>query len=313
MTIIIGIGSYAAGLSTYLATLAYHQKHQVKSKKVLSCQVTPSDPFAKQLSDEAENILKKQLMLSREAQSFVGWVSGSVTHRGVGFHASTQPTFILYLIPPTYLELTGFNGIFCQHPFYSFTITLEIKGLFWAKNTEEVSFGIYDMPDSLLRDIRKFSSSHSFTEYYDDLFSDIGGYFLPIDGTSHREDEVYAKSLEKFTTDLTQRNPQGCRIAFTVTKCDLSELWVNRDDPRGLVQRLFPKMYEILENWTQEDKGKVEYFTTSSFGVFGKYCEPNSIIQSESGRAFAVIRNPQEWQPFGLIEPLYWLCTGKML
>ncbi|CCI19762.1 hypothetical protein MICAF_5450007 [Microcystis aeruginosa PCC 9807] len=184
MTNIIGIGSYAAGLSTYLASLAYHQKHQVKSKKVLSCQVTPSDPFAKQLSDEAENILKKQLMLSREAQSFVGWVSGSVTHRGVGFHASTQPTFILYLIPPTYLDQTGFNGSFCDHPLYIFTITLEIKGLFWAKNTEKVSFAIYDMPDSLLRDIREFSSSHSFTEYYDDLFSDIGGYFLPIDGTS---------------------------------------------------------------------------------------------------------------------------------
>ncbi|PNJ91365.1 hypothetical protein CEP10_04900 [Cylindrospermopsis raciborskii S07] len=40
--------------------------------------------------------------LSREAQLFGGWVSSSVT-RGVGFHTSTQPTFILYLIPPTYL------------------------------------------------------------------------------------------------------------------------------------------------------------------------------------------------------------------
>jgi len=274
MTIIIGIGSSAAGLSTYLATLAYHQKHQVKSKKVLSCQVTPIGEDTKKLSNHAENILKKQVML--------------------------EPTKLYHS--------------FYQHPLYSFTITLEIKGLFWAKNTEEVSFAIYDMPDNLLRDIKEFSSSHSFTEYYDDLFSDIGGYFLPIDGTSHREDEVYAKSLEKFTTDLTQRNPQGCRIAFTVTKCDLSELWVNRDDPRGMVQRRFPKMYAILENWTQENKGKVEYFTTSSFGVFGKYCEPNSIIQSKSkGGTFAVIRNPQEWQPFGLIEPLYWLCTGKML
>ena len=44
-----------------------------------------------------------KLNLSREAQLFVGWVSGSVTHAGVGFHASTQPTFILYLIPPTHL------------------------------------------------------------------------------------------------------------------------------------------------------------------------------------------------------------------
>ncbi|OPF19658.1 hypothetical protein B1L04_08045 [Microcystis aeruginosa KW] len=42
--------------------------------------------------------------LSREAQLFVGWVSGSVTHAGVGFHASTQPTFILYLIPLTHLN-----------------------------------------------------------------------------------------------------------------------------------------------------------------------------------------------------------------
>ena len=31
--------------------------------------------------------------LSREAQLVVGWVGGSVTHAGVGFHASTQPTF----------------------------------------------------------------------------------------------------------------------------------------------------------------------------------------------------------------------------
>ncbi len=48
--------------------------------------------------------------LSREAQLFVGWVSGSVTHAGVGFHASTQPTFILYLIPPTYLILLTENS-----------------------------------------------------------------------------------------------------------------------------------------------------------------------------------------------------------
>ncbi|TRU42148.1 MAG: hypothetical protein EWV50_03980 [Microcystis aeruginosa Ma_MB_F_20061100_S20] len=52
--------------------------------------------------------------------TFVGWVSGSVTHAGVGFHASTvrqkltaeaQPTFILYLIPPTHL-LEKFRLIF---------------------------------------------------------------------------------------------------------------------------------------------------------------------------------------------------------
>ncbi|REJ50233.1 MAG: hypothetical protein DWQ53_00795 [Microcystis flos-aquae DF17] len=51
------------------------------------------------------------LDISREAKLFVGWVSGSVTHAGVGFHASTQPTFIFYLIPPTHLKIIFINWI----------------------------------------------------------------------------------------------------------------------------------------------------------------------------------------------------------
>ncbi|TRU96354.1 MAG: hypothetical protein EWV74_19045 [Microcystis wesenbergii Mw_QC_S_20081001_S30] len=60
-------------------------------------------------------------LLSREAQLFVGWVSGSVTHAGVGFHASTQPTFILYLIPPTHLTIkTGFQWLI--HLYFSYLV-----------------------------------------------------------------------------------------------------------------------------------------------------------------------------------------------
>jgi hypothetical protein len=40
-----------------------------------------------------------------ESNLFVGWVSGSVTHADVGFHASTQPTGLFYLIASTYLGL----------------------------------------------------------------------------------------------------------------------------------------------------------------------------------------------------------------
>jgi hypothetical protein len=42
-------------------------------------------------------------MISRWADLNVGWVSVSVTHAGVGFCASTQPTQMLYLIAPSYL------------------------------------------------------------------------------------------------------------------------------------------------------------------------------------------------------------------
>jgi hypothetical protein len=58
----------------------------------------------------------------------------------------------------------------------------------------------------------------------------------------------------------------------------------------------------------------VEYFTTSTFGVFEEYLEPNSIIlQRGKWETITVIKNPSEWKPFGLVEPLYWLCTGKHL
>ncbi|REJ43481.1 MAG: hypothetical protein DWQ54_08675 [Microcystis flos-aquae TF09] len=56
------------------------------------------------------NLDAELIKLSREAQLFVGWVSGSVNYAGVGFHASTQPTFILYLIPPTHLRLISGVG-----------------------------------------------------------------------------------------------------------------------------------------------------------------------------------------------------------
>ena len=68
-------------------------------------------------------IFSGQFGLSREAQLFVGWVSGSVTHAGVGFHASTQPTFILYLIPPTYLN--GISLAIIRQRIYCLTVADE--------------------------------------------------------------------------------------------------------------------------------------------------------------------------------------------
>jgi len=42
-------------------------------------------------------------LVSMPVESNVGWVSDSVTHAGVGFRASAQPTQVLDLIRPTYL------------------------------------------------------------------------------------------------------------------------------------------------------------------------------------------------------------------
>jgi hypothetical protein len=39
MTNIIGMSSWAGELTTYIATLAFHSHHQVKSKKIESCSI----------------------------------------------------------------------------------------------------------------------------------------------------------------------------------------------------------------------------------------------------------------------------------
>ncbi|EFA68771.1 hypothetical protein CRC_02704 [Cylindrospermopsis raciborskii CS-505] len=41
------------------------------------------------------------MLVSREAKLFVGWVSGRVTHGGVGFRIKLN---LCSLIPPTYLS-----------------------------------------------------------------------------------------------------------------------------------------------------------------------------------------------------------------
>jgi len=53
--------------------------------------------------------------ITREEQLFVGWVSGSVTWAGVGFHASTKPTF--YVL----------SRVLCHHPRVSPAREINVK------------------------------------------------------------------------------------------------------------------------------------------------------------------------------------------
>jgi hypothetical protein len=141
------------------------------------------------------------------------------------------------------------------------------------------------------------------------------GILLLIDGTAYAKDGDYARSLDAFfaaidKADLLQDKK---RIAFAISKCELSQLWVKRHDPRGLVKSLFPQMMGKIEVWQQRGLGAVDYFTLSSFGILGKeYPEPNTILlASDQGGTKSSIRDPNRWRPFGLVSPIYWLCTGQ--
>ncbi|MBR8831731.1 MAG: hypothetical protein N5P05_002676 [Chroococcopsis gigantea SAG 12.99] len=171
-----------------------------------------------------------------------------------------------------------------------------------------------DYSGELFRDLIHKANDQRLQEYIEDCLV-AEGILLLIDGTAYRLDAQYADGLEKFLKIL-ERSDLGKRkrrIAVTLNKCDQPQLWVSRHQPRELAARRFPLMVKKLEYWSNGGGGGVDYFTASAFGMMGNIDpEPNSkIIKRDKSGTTCVIKEPKLWRPFGLVSPIYWLCTGQ--
>lgn len=151
-------------------------------------------------------------------------------------------------------------------------------------------------------------------EYLEDCLQCNGILFL-VDGNSRRKDLEYANGLDKLLLALDRNDLGGSkrRIALVLNKCEQSDLWVNRDKPAFLASARFPQVCRKLQSWQQMGGGNIEFFAASAFGMLGsKYPEPNvNLLSRNRGGVTAVIKNPKLWRPFGLVAPIYWLCTGS--
>ena len=151
-------------------------------------------------------------------------------------------------------------------------------------------------------------------DYLEDCLQCNGIMFL-VDGSSRRKDLEYANGLDKLLLALDRNDLGGSkrRIALVLNKCEQSDLWVNRDKPAFLASARFPQVCRKLQSWQQMGGGDIEFFTASAFGMLGsKYPEPNvNLLTKTRGGVTAVIKNPKLWRPFGLVAPIYWLCTGS--
>jgi adenylate kinase family enzyme len=141
------------------------------------------------------------------------------------------------------------------------------------------------------------------------------GIALLIDGYSHQMDGDYEIGLKNFLTELerSELELKERRIAVILTKAEQGEVWANRDkSPQIVVSRRFPKVYDSLQRWHESKAGKIEFFRASAFGTLGTSQAPNAtIIRRGIEGTTAVIKKTKIWRPFGLISPLYWLCTGE--
>lgn len=270
------IGDRSSGKTTYMASLARYPNSD-SSSPVQS--IVPVNEASKELIAKAQNLLEQ----------------------GLAFE-------------PTRLDAKASDV-----KDYSFSITL--KGRFSSRNPQ-TTFGLQllklnisckDYAGEFFSDLLQQSQSRQLRDYLKDCSQATGIMFL-IDGNSRRKDAEYAAGLDKFLTELERNDIAGTkrRISLVLTKCEQSELWVNRHKPVFIVKARFPQVYRKLQAWQQIEGGIVGYFTTSAFGMVGNtFPEPNMTLLSRNHNGIAaVIKDPKRWRPFGLIAPIYWLCTG---
>lgn len=202
-----------------------------------------------------------------------------------------------------------------------YTLSIALKGQFSWRNPKAsagsqlvtLNISCKDYSGEFFSDLLYQAGNSQLQDYLEDCLQATGMMFL-IDGTTHRKDSEYANGLDKFlmALDRTEMSAEKRRIALVMTKCEQPELWIKRHEPRQLAAARFPQVDRKLQSWQQMGGGNVDYFTTSAFGMLGsRYPEPNSKrISRDRNGTMSVLKDPKRWRPFGLVAPIYWLCTG---
>jgi hypothetical protein len=172
-----------------------------------------------------------------------------------------------------------------------------------------------DYSGEFFQDVLYQSGTPLLQDYLDDCLQ-ANGIMLLVDGLAYRKDDEYANGLDTFLRELdrAETGMRKRRIALVLTKCEQPELWVNGHEPRLVAMARFPQVMKILQAWEQSGVGSVDCFTSSAFGLLGeRYPEPNMkrVRRDHQGIRESVLKNPQRWKPFGLVAPIYWLCTGE--
>jgi len=270
------IGDRASGKTTYMASLARWPNAEPTSP-VQS--VTPVNEEGEELIAKAQNILEQGLELE-----------------------------------PTDLDASAIDV-------KDYTLSIALKGQFsWGNSRVSVgsqlvtlNISCKDYAGEFFSDLIHQAGSSRLQDYLEDCLQATGIMFL-LDGTTHRQDSEYANGLDKFlmALDRTDIGAEKRRIALVMTKCEQPELWIKRHEPRDLAAARFPQVNRRLQSWQQLGAGSVDYFTTSAFGMLGsRFPEPNSKrMRRDRDGTTSVLKDPKRWRPFGLVAPIYWLCTG---
>lgn len=174
-----------------------------------------------------------------------------------------------------------------------------------------------------------FSIAHRWSQvqpYLEDLFTATSWMVMLTDFQPDRDTRIYKPAFEKLCQEISEReeiNPEikNLRIAIVMSKCERGEIWPGRLEPdEDLFKVRLPKTYSFLNRRFPERTNRLRFFACSSFGVLNASRDnfdprPNRRIPDVGAPSeyTARLRDAQKWQPYGLISPIYWLTTGKIL
>ncbi|WP_013321024.1 serine/threonine-protein kinase [Gloeothece verrucosa] len=271
------IGDRNVGKTTYLAALANLQN--TSSSIIQSVVPVNSDGYS--LIDLAQNIIAQGLLLEPTRFNNID----EMNHYSLSIRVFLKKQFSWKNLLNIFLSNTNFElNILCK----------DYAGEFFS--------GFID---------RREYNSLIFQDYIADIL-DSQSLILFIDSQS-RQDEKDARTIYEFFKSIdTMHKGLLKKIAVILAKSDLLKIQLNKYAPDEIVSSRFPQIYKQLQTWKNRGN-QVEYFYSSAFGFLDQhFYEPNSVILSRSEYGVtSIIKDPARWKPFGLVSPIYWLCTGK--
>ena len=236
---------------------------------------------------------------------------------------------------------TNFGNNLSDLKDYEFKIEQSKRFFFNSSFNQPITLKAKDYGGELFQDILEYPLPSKIEPYIKDCLLNANGLVIMLPDFCLQDqgakiqvvedvDTFYKSVLLKLFSDFpesriifpneedrakAQKNLRKLRIAIVMSKCERGELWTRRWEPeRDLFAVHLPQTRELLRETLNFSKNQLRFFALSSFGVLSsRDPRPNRVNLGVKLADGAIIdpNNQDKWLPFGLLNPIYWLQSGK--